>query len=63
MLDGLKPQFHLTAATFPGKEKPVVGIDFMINEQLYDEFAVPTTVELNTAEERHISVPNSEHGG
>jgi len=51
------------SSQFPGVQNPVVGIDFMINEQLYDEFAVPTTVELNTAEEWHIVVPNSEHGG
>lgn len=29
---------------FPGKQNPTVGIDFRINNQLYDEFAIPTTV-------------------
>ncbi len=48
---------------FPGKLNPIVGIDFMINHALYDEFAVPTTVHLNEAEEWHIIVPGSQHGG
>ncbi|MGO4211000.1 multicopper oxidase domain-containing protein [Terriglobus sp. YAF25] len=41
----------------------MVGIDFMINNQLYDEFAVPTTVYLNTCEEWTIEVPDSARGG
>ncbi|HEY1213426.1 MAG TPA: multicopper oxidase family protein [Bryobacteraceae bacterium] len=48
---------------FPGEKNPVVGIDFMINNQLYDEFAVPTTVYLNTCEEWTIEVPDSARGG
>lgn len=51
------------SSQFPGVQNPIVGIDFMINEQLYDEFAVCAAPELNTAEEWHISVPNSQHGG
>ena len=51
------------SSQFPGVQNPVVGIDFMINEQLYDEFAVCAAPELDTAEEWRISVPNSQHGG
>jgi suppressor of ftsI len=48
---------------FPGVQNPVVGIDFRINNQLYDEFAVPTTVFLNTCEEWTIEVPDAARGG
>jgi suppressor of ftsI len=48
---------------YPPKENPIVGIDFRINNQLYDEFAVPTTVFLNTCEEWTIEVPNAARGG
>lgn len=48
---------------FPGKQNPVVGIDFRINNQLYDEFAVPTTVFLDTCEEWTIEVPDAARGG
>jgi suppressor of ftsI len=51
------------SSTFPGVQNKVVGIDFHINNQLYDEFAVPTTVALGDCEEWHIIVPNGEHGG
>ena len=47
----------------PGVRNPVVGIDFYINNQLYDEQAVPTTVALGECEEWHIIVPSGEHGG
>lgn len=48
---------------FPGVENPTVGIDFRINNQLYDEFAVPTTVFLDTCEEWTIQVPDAARGG
>ena len=48
---------------FPGKQNPVVGIDFRINNQLYDEFAVPTTVYRDTCEEWTIEVPDAARGG
>ncbi len=48
---------------FPGVQNPVVGIDFRINNQLYDEFAVPTTVFLDTCEEWTIEVPDAARGG
>lgn len=48
---------------FPGKQNPVVGIDFRINNQLYDEFAVPTTVFLDTCEQWTIEVPDAARGG
>ena len=51
------------SSEFPGQQNPTVGIDFYINNQLYDEFAVPTTVFLDECEEWHIIVPSGEHGG
>jgi suppressor of ftsI len=51
------------SSRFPGTENRVVGIDFLINNQLYDEFAVPTTVFLDECEEWHIIVPDSARGG
>ncbi len=48
---------------FPGKQNPTVGIDFRINNQLYDEFAIPTTVFLDTCEEWTIEVPDAARGG
>lgn len=48
---------------FPGVQNPVVGIDFRINNQLYDEFAVPTTVFLDTCEQWTIQVPDAARGG
>jgi FtsP/CotA-like multicopper oxidase with cupredoxin domain len=56
-------RYFVFSSTFPGVQNPVVGIDFRINNQLYDESAVPTTVALGDCEEWHIIVPNSEHGG
>jgi suppressor of ftsI len=49
--------------TFPGVLNPVVGIDFLINNMQYDEFAVPTVVRLDEAEEWHIVVGNTSAGG
>lgn len=51
------------SSQFPGQQNKIVGIDFIINQQLYDEFAISSAPHLNTAEEWHIRVPNSEHGG
>ena len=48
---------------YPGKQNPTVGIDFRINNQLYDEFAIPTTVFLDTCEEWTIEVPDAARGG
>lgn len=56
-------RYFTFSSTFPGKDNPVVGIDFLINNQLYDEFAVPTVVALNDCEEWHIIVPDSARGG
>ena len=42
---------------FPGKANPVVGIDFMINNQLYDERGVPFVVSLDTSEDWVIGSP------
>jgi len=58
-----RTRYFIFSSQFPGVRNPVVGIDFYINNQLYDEFAVPTTVFLNDCEEWHIVVPSGEHGG
>jgi len=56
--------FSSEFSTDPSKLKnPYVGIDFLINNQLYDELACPTVVALNECEEWLIEVPSSEHGG
>ena len=59
----VRTRYFTFSSTFPGKENPVVGIDFLINNQLYDEFATPTVVGLNECEEWHIIVPDSARGG
>lgn len=42
---------------FPGKANPVVGIDFFINNQQYDELSVSQVVMLNTTEDWVIGSP------
>jgi suppressor of ftsI len=58
-----RTRYFVFSSEFPGVRNPVVGIDFYINNQLYDEFAAPTTVFLDECEEWHIVVPSGEHGG
>ena len=58
-----RTRYFVFSSEFPGVRNPVVGIDFYINNQLYDEQAVPTTVALGECEEWHIIVPSGEHGG
>jgi FtsP/CotA-like multicopper oxidase with cupredoxin domain len=58
-----RTRYFVFSSEFPGKRNPYVGIDFYINNQLYDELAVPTTVILGECEEWHIIVPSGEHGG
>ncbi|MCM0019621.1 MAG: multicopper oxidase domain-containing protein [Tagaea sp.] len=48
---------------FPGVLNPEVGIDFKINNKLYDETAVPTVVYLNDVEEWHLIVGDAKEGG
>jgi FtsP/CotA-like multicopper oxidase with cupredoxin domain len=48
---------------FPGVINPIVGIDFLVNNNVYDERAVPQVVTVETAEEWHLSVPDAMHGG
>ncbi|MFL6305272.1 MAG: multicopper oxidase family protein [Candidatus Sulfotelmatobacter sp.] len=48
---------------FPPVENPYVGIDFLINNNVYDELAVPHVVQVETAEEWHIQVLGAHHGG
>lgn len=42
---------------FPGKANPYVGIDFFINNQLYDELTVSNTVKLGDVEDWIIKSP------
>lgn len=48
---------------FPAVQNPFVGIDFLINNNVYDELAVPHVVELGSVEEWHIQVLGAHHGG
>ena len=48
---------------FPAAENPYVGIDFLINNNVYEEQAVPHVANLGTVEEWHIQVLGSHHGG
>ncbi len=48
---------------FPAELNKVVGIDFGINGQLYDETAVPTQVKLGTVEEWTIQDNGHAHDG
>jgi suppressor of ftsI len=48
---------------FPATVNPYVGIDFLINNNTYDELAVPHVVELNSVEEWHVQVLGAHHGG
>lgn len=62
--DEIKETRYFTfSGRFPGVDNPVVGIDFMINNQLYEELATPTVVFLNECEEWHIIVPEAIRGG
>ena len=49
--------------SFPGVLNPIVGLDFMVNNAGYDELAVPIVVQLGTAEEWTLQVPDAHHGG
>lgn len=64
--DEIKRKRTLTfAATFPAQKNVYVGLDFEINDQLYDEKIVPADdrVKLNTAEEWTVRVLGPHHGG
>jgi len=51
------------SGVFPPSENPYVGIDFLINNNVYEELAVPHVARLGTAEEWHIQVLGAHHGG
>ena len=51
------------SGVFPASENPYVGIDFLINNNVYEELAVPHVATLGTAEEWHIQVLGAHHGG
>ena len=48
---------------FPGVLNPIIGLDFTLNNNLYDERAVPIVASLGSAEEWELSVPDMSHGG
>lgn len=47
----------------PGVLNPIVGLDFRINNALYDEPSVQGVVDVNTVEEWYLKVPDADHGG
>jgi suppressor of ftsI len=51
------------SGVFPAAVNPYVGIDFLINNNVYDELATPHVVDLNTVEEWHVQVLGAHHGG
>jgi FtsP/CotA-like multicopper oxidase with cupredoxin domain len=51
------------SGVFPAAVNPFVGIDFLINNNVYDELAVPHVVKLNDVEEWHVQVLGAHHGG
>ena len=48
---------------FPAAQNPYVGIDFLINNNIYEELAVPHVCHLDTVEEWHVQVLGAHHGG
>ena len=48
---------------FPGVLNPIIGLDFTLNNNLYDERAVPMVGSLGAPEEWALSVPGMNHGG
>ncbi|HEY3453003.1 MAG TPA: multicopper oxidase family protein [Bryobacteraceae bacterium] len=51
------------SGVFPPSQNPYVGIDFLINNNVYEELAVPHVCNLGSAEEWHIQVLGAHHGG
>jgi FtsP/CotA-like multicopper oxidase with cupredoxin domain len=51
------------SGVFPPSQNPYVGIDFLINNNVYEELAVPHVCKLGSAEEWHIQVLGAHHGG
>ena len=51
------------ADQFPGTQNPYVGIDFLLNGQQYDVTQVNYVADVGSAEEWHLVVGDSQHGG
>lgn len=47
----------------PANLNPIVGLDFMINNALYDEPSVQAVVEKGSVEQWILKVPDADHGG
>lgn len=48
---------------FPGVQNPIIGLDFLINNNNYDERSVATVVDVGTVEQWEVTVPDGSHGG
>ncbi len=48
---------------FPGVQNPIVGLDFLVNNNEYDEQAVAAVVNIGGVEDWLVSVPDGNHGG
>jgi suppressor of ftsI len=48
---------------FPAVLNPIIGLDFTLNNNLYDERAIPMVASIGTAEEWELTVPDMNHGG
>lgn len=63
-LDEVKRRRNLVFSMgVPAVLNPIVGLDFMVNNQLYDEAAIDMTVDRGTVEEWHLRVPDADNGG
>jgi suppressor of ftsI len=51
------------SGVFPPSENLYVGIDFLINNNIYEELSVPHVPNLGGVEEWHIQVLGAHHGG
>ena len=49
--------------SFPARKIPIVGIDFLLNGQQYDVTQVNYVADVGSAEEWHLVVGDSQHGG
>ena len=58
-----RDRYFIFSGRFPGTENPYVGVDFLINNQLYEELATPTIVVLDECEQWHFIVPDAARGG
>jgi FtsP/CotA-like multicopper oxidase with cupredoxin domain len=58
-----RDRYFTFSGRFPGTANPYVGIDFLINDQLYEELATPIVVVRGECEQWHFIVPDAARGG